>query len=233
MREPYESLFPKLREEVERLLAGMPHCHGRDHTLRVWRNAAHLAEVEQADTAVVEYAAMLHDIGRLEEFATGGKTCHAELGAERTPDILRDIGVEDEAFIRHVADCVRSHRYRRRDTPPATPEARIVYDADKLDSIGAIGIGRAFHFAGRVGARVHNTEREALESEEYGTEDTAYREFLVKLRHIHETVLTAEGKRIAAERHRYMAAFFERLQQEVEADETGESPVLGSSDPAP
>jgi uncharacterized protein len=216
MREPFESLLPCLRGEVRRLLGERPQCHGWDHTVRVWRNARRLCRVENGDDAVVEYGALLHDIARAEEDDCAGAVCHAARGAQLVPGVLRGIGVRDESFARHVAACVSTHRYRRRDgNAPATLEARIVFDADKLDSIGAIGIGRAFHFAGGIKARVHNAREEALRSESYSREDSAYREFLVKLRHLRSAMLTPEGRRIADERHRFMCEFFERLNDEA------------------
>ena len=216
LEEPYSNLLPELRQRVRDILAAMPHCHGWDHTLRVWHNARYIAQVEKADQAVVEYAALLHDIGRAKEFEDLGKSCHAEIGAAEIPEILAQIGITDDAFVQHVRECVYTHRYRKRETRrPETLEAKVVFDADKLDSIGAVGLGRAFHFAGRVGARVHNAREEALTSESYSAEDTAYREYLVKLQHIHENMLTEEGKRMAEQRHHFMQQFFERLNREV------------------
>ena len=206
----------RVRIEAERLLRQSPQCHGWDHTVRVWRNARRLAQAEAADSVVAECAALLHDIGRADEDASHGGTCHAEAGARRVPSILRAIGVEDAGFVRRVAECVRTHRYRRsKGQRPATLEAKVVYDADKLDSMGAIGIARSFHFAGRIGARVHNRAQEALAAESYSVDDTGYREFLVKLRHLKGEMLTREGRRMAEQRHRFMAAFFERLQEET------------------
>ncbi|HOK04922.1 MAG TPA: hypothetical protein PLN24_06695, partial [Victivallales bacterium] len=98
-------------------------------------------------------------------------------------------------------------------------EEKIVYDADKLDSLGAIGIGRAFHFAGRIGARLHNTEQEALSSNSYTKEDTAYREYLIKMRHIPEKMLTKTGKKIALKRLKFMKLFFEKLNKEFSGNE--------------
>ena len=80
---------------------------------------------------------------------------------------------------------------------PETTEAKILFDADKLDSIGAVGIGRAFLFAGEVGARLHNKDRDLSPTKPYTKEDTAYREYMVKLRHSREKMLTKEGRRIA------------------------------------
>jgi uncharacterized protein len=221
MREPYNSRFHSLCQVVQPLQESTPHCHGWDHTVRVWHNARHIAHIEGADSAVVEYAAILHDIGRAAELADEGKSCHARLGADQVPGILADIGIADEEFIQHVRECVETHRYRRRDAgAPASLEAKIVFDADKLDSMGAIGLGRAFHFAGRVGARVHNTSAEALAAPSYSHEDTAYREYLVKLQYLHDAMLTAEGRRMAESRHRFMADFFARLDREVEGEDS-------------
>jgi uncharacterized protein len=97
-------------------------------------------------------------------------------------------------------------------------EARILYDADKLDSIGAVGIGRAFLFAGEVGAKLHNPEVELRATLPYTEEDTAYREFRLKLSRIKDRMLTAEGKRIAEDRHAFMEGFFERFRQEYEGE---------------
>ena len=113
-----------------------------------------------------------------------------------------------------VAEIIRSHRYRA-EARPATPEGRIVFDADKLDSLGATGLGRAFLFAGSCGARLHNTEEEALGGQPYGPEDTAYREYLVKLRHLPRVMQTPAGRKLAEERLRFMAGFFRRLDEEV------------------
>ena len=94
-------------------------------------------------------------------------------------------------------------------------EARVLFDADKLDSLGAVGLARAFHFAGKTGARVHNTRDEALGGESYGREDSAYREYLVKLRHLPEGMLTASGRRVARERDLFMQEFFQELDKET------------------
>lgn len=211
----YQAFFWALAGDIRERFEHHPGCHDWDHTRRVLYNARILAEREGADPQVCETGALLHDVGRLQELQDQGATCHAKLGAEMALSLLRDKGVGDEQFVEHVRHCVESHRYRRRGTPPPqTLEAKVVYDADKLDSLGAVGIGRAFHFAGRVGARVHNSADEALASESYSRNDTAYREYLVKLRHVHQRVLTAAAREIARRRHRFMAEFFRELNEE-------------------
>jgi uncharacterized protein len=213
-----QKTFAEKLEEITALvkahLETAPGCHDFDHTLRVLRNAEIIVSTEpEADVNVVRLAAILHDIARSEEMAGKGKICHARKGAEEAADILREYGFDID-FINRVANCVRRHRYRDEEHPQAIEE-KIIYDADKLDSIGAVGIGRAFHFAGRENARLHNTEHEALNSAAYSREDSAFREYLVKLRHVPQKMMTSEGRRIAAERAEYMHSFFEQLNKEI------------------
>ena len=117
-------------------------------------------------------------------------------------------------LFRSIVNAVKRHRFRRGEAPD-TLEAKILYDADKLDSLGAVGLGRAFLFAGHCNARLHNTENEALSAPPYSREDTAYREYLVKLRFVPEKMFTAEGKKIAAEKLQFMQEFFSVLESEI------------------
>jgi uncharacterized protein len=166
-----------------------------------------------ADERVLALAALLHDVGRSREDGDTGASCHAETGAVMAREILRRHGA-DAGCVRRVGACVRSHRYRG-TARPASREAKLLFDADKLDSLGAVGVGRAFLFAGEIGARLHNSAAAARRAKDYGTGDTAYREWLVKLRHLPGRLLTAPGRRLAAERAAFAAAFFERLAAEV------------------
>ena len=210
----FEELFSRVRDAAEKKLAAASGCHDFDHTLRVLANAKMLAaQLPEADGGIVALAALLHDIARPEELASQGKLCHAVKGAEIAERLLLDFGAAPETA-RAVADAVRSHRYRDEVTPQ-TLEAKIVFDADKLDSLGAVGLGRAFLFAGHCGARLHNTEAEALNSPAYSREDTAYREYLVKLRKLPAAMLTEPGRAEGTRRLRFMRRFFDRLDAEI------------------
>ena len=77
-------LLKAVQEQVKEILAHEEGCHDFDHTLRVLKNARLLAEEESCsdqEKAMVELAALLHDCARPEEFESGGKLCHAALGA--------------------------------------------------------------------------------------------------------------------------------------------------------
>lgn len=194
-------------------MSGSGGSHGFDHVKRVLALSLRLGRESGADLDVLTMAALLHDIGRREETCSNGDSCHAQTGSKMAAEILRSCGA-GPSLVRRVADCVRQHRFRG-GPPPLSPEARILYDADKLDSLGAVGIGRAFLFAGEVGARLHNTTAEAMRGKAYSAEDTAYREYLVKLRKIPGSMKTAAGRRLARERADFMEEFFSRLDAET------------------
>ena len=188
--------------------------HDWDHTERVYRLCMHIGRAEGADSEVLAVAAFLHDVGRSYEDESKGTICHAEKGAEIAKTLLVNYPLSDEKK-QNIVHCIGSHRFRGNNAPE-TLEAKTLFDADKLDSIGAIGIGRAFLFAGEVGAKLHNPQADLRSTRPYTEEDTGYREFKLKLSKIKDRMLTAEGKRLAEERHAFMEGFFERLQQEYE-----------------
>ena len=217
------NLIKLLETYVRKQLEAAPGCHDWDHTFRVFNNALKIADGEQErfkiELPVIKAAALLHDIGRIEELNQNGKICHAALGFKLAPGILRECGFTDNDMIAKVAECVKRHRFRGENEKPETIEQKIIFDADKLDSIGAVGIGRAIHFSGRIGSRLHNRKEAALNSEAYSSEDSAYREYLVKLRFIPEKMLTETGKKLASERAEFMKTFFDRLNRDIYPDE--------------
>jgi uncharacterized protein len=192
--------------------------HDFDHVLRVTRLAEHLAILESADLEIVRTAALLHDVGRAEQERTG--VSHAELGATRAREILAGW---PSARVEAVAAAIAQHRFRE-DNPPTSPEARVLYDADKLDAIGAIGVARAYAFAGqrqlRLWARVDPSYADAAVGEVERTlakrEHTPVHEFVFKLARLRDGMLTNSGRRMARERHDFMVAFYQRLDREVE-----------------
>ncbi|MBI4665877.1 MAG: HD domain-containing protein [Nitrospinae bacterium] len=190
--------------------------HGWDHVQRVLKLCEHIGPLEGCDMTVLRLAALLHDIGRNESDAGGGETCHAQLGAEMARGILKEAGA-DEALIGAVAHCVETHRFRR-GAVPVSMEAKVLFDADKLDGIGAVGIGRAFLFAGEIGAMLHDPDVDIEKTESYTEDDTAYREYLVKLRHVKDRMQTKTGKAMAEERHSFMELFFGRLNAETRGE---------------
>lgn len=202
-----------IRKNAYTILSKGRGSHDREHTDRVVNMAVHIASKENADIEIVTTAALLHDIGRNEQDQGLGKISHADISAEMAGPILKKAGYTEEES-RKIIHCIESHRFRK-GPAPSTAEAMSLFDADKLDAIGAIGIGRAFVFAGEVGAAVHIPNLDIENTQSYTKEDTAYREFKVKLEKIKDRMYTSEGRKVAEARHEYMVAFFDRLDKEA------------------
>jgi len=211
-----EKFFDDLKEKVQVYFEGVNPCHDFDHTERVMNLALHIGEKEDVDLEILRLSVLLHDIARKEQDESNGKVCHAERGAEIAREVLEKAGY-DENKINKIVHCIETHRFRK-DNKPETKEAMILFDADKLDGIGGVGIGRAFSFAGHIGALIHDPDIDVENTEAYSKEDTAYREFLVKLVKVKDKMLTEEGKKIAEERHKFMIDFFDRLNKEVRGE---------------
>jgi len=188
--------------------------HGWDHTERVLNLCLRIGKKEGADLEVLALAAVLHDIGRGEEDRTNGAVCHSQSGVTLARGLLKRHGVPERTAAR-VLHCIATHRFRKK-AGRRSLEAKVLFDADKLDSIGATGIGRAFLFAGEIGARLHDSNVDPARTKPYTADDTAYREYLVKLKSIKDRIFTCEGRRIAESRHRFMVRFFDRLNRETQ-----------------
>ena len=192
-------------------------AHGFDHVLRVWRLAERIGRAEGADMEVLRAAALLHDVGRAEEQRSG--ICHAAASAQKAREVLKNHPPER---VEAVAAAIAQHRFRG-ERGPSSLEAKVLYDADKLDAIGAIGVARAYAIAGAqnqhlwaevppsYAERPPQAGRDDLEASEH----TPVHEYLFKLVKLKERLYTAAGKRLAEGRHRYMVKYFERLAHEV------------------
>ena len=197
----------------EQLSSKISDGHDFDHTMRVVNHALKLCrDMPQADVEIVHLAAILHDVGRPLEASSQGAVDHAGKGAQIARDFLLQTGMPAERAER-VARCISEHRFRN-NRKPSSIEAEILFDADKLDSLGAVGIARAFFFAGKVGAGIHNSASQALAGAAYSRDDTAYREYLVKLSKLPERMLTPQGRIQAEELKGFMDEFFSQLNKE-------------------
>jgi len=196
-------------EQARVLYAAGDAAHDFDHVLRVTALAVHIAQAEGADVEIVRTAALLHDTG-----LDNGRVGHEQVAAERARGILAGQPPEK---VKAVAQAIRSHRFRA-GPPPQTLEARCLFDADKLDAIGAIGVARVFAFGGAAGQRLWAEVPEGYDEHFASGEHTPIHEFVVKLTKIKDRLTTETGRRIGQERHDFMAAFFARLESEVKGE---------------
>ncbi len=204
-----------VEKRAKKLFKGARGSHDWEHTLRVFRLCEHIGVAEKADMDTLLAAAFLHDIGRCFQDNSNGEICHAKKGAQMAGPLLEGLEFSG-AQKKNIIHCIRAHRFRDSHVPE-TVEAKVLFDADKLDAIGAVGVARAYLFAGEVGAKLHSPDIDVEEVKSYSRDDTGFREYKVKLCKIKDRILTKEGKKIASGRHDFMEKFFKRFLDEYEA----------------
>jgi uncharacterized protein len=193
--------------------------HGFEHVLRVYRIAEHLAAKEGADVEIVRAAALLHDSRGSSVGDRDEREGHHETSARFAAEVLAEEGWP-QAQIEAVQHCIRAHRFRSPQTPESI-EAQVLFDADKLDAIGAIGAVRAVAYAVLGSQPPYAPPSETFLKtlkKEPGEPHSAYHEFLFKLSKIKDRLYTPTGKALAEARHQFLADFFDQLWAEVEGE---------------
>ena len=205
-----------LKRVAQKFFSQARGSHDWEHTRRVTRLAQTIGLAEKADLAVVTAAALLHDIGRNQPGQANSKICHAQLGVQLAEPVLAELTFSKEQK-ENILHAIAAHRYRQ-PPEPVSLEAKVVFDADKLDAIGAVGVARAYLFAGELGAKLHNPDIDVEQAPSYSENDTGYREYLVKLRQVNQKMMTDQGRQLAQARHNFMETFFERFLKEYNGE---------------
>lgn len=217
------------REEYRAIEAYMLTCmgdaaHDREHVYRVLYGALDIARHETgADLDVLTAAALLHDVGRPEQFADPA-VCHAEAGSVKAFRFLTGLGW-DAGRAGHVRDCVLTHRTRT-DRRPATLEAKIIFDADKLDVSGAVGVARSLFYGGEIGQPLYRLDGDGEILTDPGSPPSFLREFNYKLRGLYGGFHTARARELALQRREAATAFYDALLSELEGCRRRGRPLL-------
>lgn len=219
--------YKRIVEIVEKELTCS--AHNLDHVFRVYNMCMLLSGDEKdADMDVLVPAALLHDIGRVRESTDKtGEIDHAVLGSEMAVKILEELGYEEDK-IKQIKHCISAHRFRT-GNEPKTIEAKILFDSDKLDVLGASGIARCFMLAGQFGQRLTAGEEKLGDYLKSNTVEngrikdvskhTPFIEYEVKFKKIPDKLYTDKAREIGRERLKYMEEYFNRLKSELKGFE--------------
>jgi uncharacterized protein len=193
--------------------------HDFAHILRVLALAERIGRAEGADLEILRAAVLLHDASGSAPDGSSGRATHQLASAEFAREVLKSENWPDER-IAAVLHCIRAHRFRSAEAP-RTLEAKILFDSDKLDVLGAIGAARAAAYAALAGQPLVGEPSEKFKAtgeKEPGEPHTPYHEFLFKLARVKDRMHTRSARALAEERHQYLAAYFERLAREVKGE---------------
>jgi uncharacterized protein len=198
-------------------------AHDFDHLVRVMALADTIAAREGGDMPTIWAAVALHDIGQPRELRHGGD--HALIGAAMATELLQDTLFPQET-IPAVQQAIREHRMTG-GALPGTLEGRVLYDADKIDSLGAIGIGRLYMITGRYNQKVYTPVPTEIEQPVDPALVRRLRrrpdyspsiEFQLLFGNLPERMATTTGRELARERYEFMEEFFTRLKKEAEGE---------------
>ena len=196
-------------------------AHDFDHLERVMAIADTISAREGGDLPTIWAAVAFHDIGQERERRHGGD--HAFIGAELAAELLTNTSFPQGAILA-VQQAIREHRMTG-GVIPRTLEGRILYDADKIDCLGAIGIGRLYCITGRYNQKVYSPVpgdivepvdplliRQLRRRPDYSPSI----EFQLLFGNLPDRMTTRTGREMARERFAFMEEFFSRLRKEVE-----------------
>ncbi len=203
-----EILINKTIEKAKEFFVNEYSGHDFWHTLRVYNVAKEIAKKEKCDIEIVCLAALLHDFD-------DAKITNSTNELENATKWLNENNYPEER-INQIKDIINTISFKGIDTKiPETIEGRIVQDADRLDAIGAIGIGRTFAFGGAKEREMWNPNEhymETMNEEEYRkNKGSTINHFYEKLLKLKDMMNTDTAKEIAEHRHRYMELFLEEF----------------------
>lgn len=210
-----QEIVSKTKEFVKETMSG-DSGHDWWHALRVYNLAKKIAQQEKgADLFIVELGALLHDIADW-KFHDSDKE-----GGKVTRNWLESLGLDESIVgaVEHIVDNV-SYKGAKVENTMKSLEGKIVQDADRLDALGAIGIGRTFVYGGHTGSPMwdpnikpvlHETAKDYKSSK-----GTTINHFYEKLLLLKDKMNTETAKQMAQKRHDFMEEFLKEFFSEWE-----------------
>ncbi|MHC8406372.1 HD domain-containing protein [Pseudomonas sp. TMB3-21] len=204
------------------MLAGelLPHAlepsedgaHDLSHLQRVWHNVRRLHAEEGGDLEILLAAVLLHDCVAVEKNSPL-RSQASRLAAEKASAVLADLDWSGEK-ISAVAHAIHAHSFSA-DIAPLTLEAKIMQDADRLDSLGMLGVARTFYIAGRMGSALYDPQDPEAKARDYDDKRFCLDHFQTKLLHLADGFQTTTGQRLARIRHERLKGFLELFKEEI------------------
>jgi len=185
--------------------------HDISHFRRVWKIADQLSSSD-SDKLVILASCYFHDIVSHPKDSPKRSQSSKE-AAIKAKGILREMNFPFDR-IDHVGHCIEAHSFSA-NIEPETLEAKVVQDADRMESLGAIGLARTFYVAGRMGSQLFSNEDPFAEKRGLDDKSFAIDHFKAKLLNLPRTMKTDAGKKEATRRARILENFLADLKAEL------------------
>jgi len=187
-------------------------AHDLNHIKRVVKNCVYLTELTEADSSVTIPAAWLHDcvaVAKNSPLRSQGSRLAAEAGTS----FLAELDYPGH-LLPEVYHAIEAHSFTA-DIKPRSLEAQVVQDADRLDSLGAIGIARCLLVGGHLNSPLCDADDPFCDSRK--PDDSLYTidHFYVKLFKLPDTMQTQAGRIEAHRRADLMREYLDNLRAEI------------------
>lgn len=201
-------------QKIEELIRDAFHSetggHDLHHLKRVYHLALKIAEKEGGDKLIIGVAAFLHDLHRIIQKETG-KLCSPKDSLPRVKKILDQLDLSSEQK-EHILYCVEMHEeysFNSKHEKVSDLETLIVQDADRIDSIGAIGTARLFTYCAVHNIPMYLPEVQLDENDyDANTHDPdAIQHIYKKLLKLKDAMNTKTGRQLAESRHAFLENF--------------------------
>jgi len=210
-------IIKEARKYVEKKLSSDVTGHDYNHVDRISKLAKFIAKKEKSgDLFLIELAALFHDIADWKftggDESIGPKLARAFLEKHK---VSEEITNEVEFIIRHISYKGGTNKVKMRSI-----EGKIVQDADRLDSLGAIGIGKAFAYGGYKGRFMYDPKikpKTYKDLKSYAdAKNTTLNHFYEKLFLVKDMMNTKTAKEIARKREKIQKDFVKEFLNEWE-----------------
>ena len=190
-------------------------AHDLPHLQRVWHTVRTLQAEEGGDFEVLLAAVLLHDCVAVEKNSPL-RSQASRLAADKAANVLAELAWP-ASKIAAVSHAIEAHSFSANITP-LTLEAKLVQDADRLDSLGMLGVARTFYVAGRMGSALYDPRDPEAKTRDYDDTRFCLDHFQTKLLHLADGFQTGAGQRLAQIRHQRLKGFMEQFKEEIGID---------------
>jgi uncharacterized protein len=190
-------------------------AHDPEHIFRVLYLSLNIASkiVENINFDILITSCLLHDIGREEQYKNQN-ICHAEVGGVMAKEFLLKNGWTEKDSD-HVKNCISTHRFRGNNVPE-TLEAKILFDSDKLDVVGCLGIARTLMYKGIVGNNLYEIKDGKIRfGENKDDKETFLTEYNFKLKNLYDKFYTKEASEMAKSQKESAQSFYNNLVDQI------------------
>lgn len=214
-----QHIIEQIESQVQSVFADDASGHDLHHMKRVLNVALHIQEKEGGDPLILAAAALVHDVHRIIQNETG-QFCQPRDCLPQVRAILdqTDFPEEKKDQVLHCVEYHEEYDFSKTGKTVDDIETLILQDADNLDAMGAIGIGRAFTYGATLGEPLWDPDKpfDKFTYDESETDYSVIHHFYNKLLKLKDNMNTQTAKQMAASRHRYMEQFIEEFVGEWE-----------------